>query len=243
MSLLVQTLKQVLQYHNTAKIQRESAEFLIEQINNFFTNRNFTNIIDIGCGSGILCNKLVETYPKSKVFGIDKSAAAVEFCRQNYNMVNCILEDIESNFLTKVPTKNSLFTTNFVLHWLENPSKIIEYLLRTQNCIAFAIILDGSLQALQNYLQSQDVQTGIGQNYLTRDAIEHLMQKYHMKYTITLRQYSEKVDNVVDYLGNNLCKIPNISSQNSFDKLRRLAANNTASVAKYNIGFILAMPA
>ena len=47
-------------------------------------NRNVNNLLDIGCGSGVLSFIIGRKYKKCKITAIDKNDDAIETCLRNY---------------------------------------------------------------------------------------------------------------------------------------------------------------
>ena len=56
------------------------------------------NVLDVGCGSGVLIEKLNSIYPDKNIEGIDLNENAIKVCRDKNLNVRCIdLKDVEDN--------------------------------------------------------------------------------------------------------------------------------------------------
>ncbi|WP_313340464.1 class I SAM-dependent methyltransferase [Sedimentibacter sp.] len=87
---------------------------------------NYKNIIDIGCGTGALCNVLYEN--GLSVTGIDPAKRMVEIAKKKSK--NKEIEFIEANVLTSLPFKNKSFDvsiSSFVAHGLNKNERQIMY--------------------------------------------------------------------------------------------------------------------
>ena len=45
-------------------------------------------VLDVGCGSGVLSHSVAANSPDARVIGVDVSEAAIEFCRERYDLPN-----------------------------------------------------------------------------------------------------------------------------------------------------------
>ena len=61
-------------------IYDEIVEFLINSLQNFKNKK----ILDIGCGKGLLLNKLNKKFPDAKLHGVEPSRNAAEFLKKYY---------------------------------------------------------------------------------------------------------------------------------------------------------------
>ncbi|WP_312811274.1 class I SAM-dependent methyltransferase [Sedimentibacter sp.] len=87
---------------------------------------NYKNIIDIGCGTGALCNVLYEK--DLSVTGIDPAKRMIETAKKKSK--NKEIEFIEANVLTGLPFENKSFDvsiSSFVAHGLNKNERQIMY--------------------------------------------------------------------------------------------------------------------
>jgi malonyl-CoA O-methyltransferase len=99
-------------YTNFATIQAQSANQLMATL----SCTQPTTILDIGCGTGILTQKLASHYPAATIDAIDQSPAMIQQLReQNIPNVSAICADY-----IQQPTKQyDLITSNAALHWMD----------------------------------------------------------------------------------------------------------------------------
>ena len=81
------------------------------------------HILDLGCGTGQLTDKIAAT--GAKVTGIDRSEEMITKARENYPQLNFTVADA-TNFTLEQPL-DAVFS-NAVLHWIKQPEAVI-------NCI------------------------------------------------------------------------------------------------------------
>ncbi|MBW4637604.1 MAG: class I SAM-dependent methyltransferase [Gloeocapsa sp. UFS-A4-WI-NPMV-4B04] len=78
------------------------------------------SILDLGCGTGYLTNKIVDS--GAKVVGIDNASTMIEQARKNYP--NLIFEVADATNLHFTEQFDAIFS-NAVLHWIKEPEKVI----------------------------------------------------------------------------------------------------------------------
>ena len=96
-------------------IPRFETEELVENTINLL-NEHFKdeplNIIDLGCGSGVIGLTLKQKIPKSNVTLVDISNKALEIARKNSRDLNLPVEIINSNFLDGITDKYHCIISN-----------------------------------------------------------------------------------------------------------------------------------
>ena len=85
-------------------IPRSETEILIETIKNKIDKNKKLNIVDIGCGSGIIAIILAKEFPNFQIYAVDISQKAIEVAIQNakkfnvYNRIKFINSNLLDNF-------------------------------------------------------------------------------------------------------------------------------------------------
>lgn len=72
-------------------------------------------ILDIGCNSGVLTNKLFTIFPKSETIGVDVYKDAIDFAKEKYPKIKFIVADGR-----KLPFKNNYFDLITCVETLEH---------------------------------------------------------------------------------------------------------------------------
>jgi len=110
-------------------------------------------ILEVGCGTGLLTEMLLRTFPKANIEAVDISPAMTKKACENLagnKLVNLIVADAEKLAETK---KYPLIVSNCVLHWIEPIQMIIKKLsamLEPDGSLAFAVMLRGTLFELNS---------------------------------------------------------------------------------------------
>lgn len=156
-------------YNSHAEVQRKMAEYLANKIN-MYKPENFTNILEIGSGTGMLTRKLLEN-PQLKNSGIQYLATDLVDCKQSLqdllHLENFFFQKINMYELIENNTKKfELIVANAVFQWSED---LYSFLLK----IKTNLTKQGSLLAFTHFGPSnlQEIRTieGVGLNYYSKD--------------------------------------------------------------------------
>ncbi|MFC1498458.1 methyltransferase domain-containing protein [Verrucomicrobiota bacterium] len=135
-------------YDDHAEIQRVAAEKVLKLAIEYPS----INVLEIGCGTGILTEMLANTMPKSFITAIDISGIMIkEAQRQLAGLENIkwTTSDIK-NFNTQEPFH--LITSNAAIHWITPISNAFEYthrLLDDKGHLVLSIMLKDTLGELR----------------------------------------------------------------------------------------------
>ena len=120
-------------FHNISSIYGLFFNIQVKNFTTIFNNvkneldlSNYKNIIDIGCGTGALCNVLHNQ--GLSVTGIDPAKGMIETAKEKSK--NNEIEFIEANVLTKLPFEDKSFDvsiSSFVAHGLNKNERQIMY--------------------------------------------------------------------------------------------------------------------
>lgn len=100
--------------------QKEWGQDLMEKIS--FTGDE--SILDLGCGEGVLTEKLSRFVPKGKVIGIDASASMIKTAKTIHK---CNLEFLYMD-INKMPFENefTVIFSNAALHWIIDHKSLLQ---------------------------------------------------------------------------------------------------------------------
>ena len=106
-------------YLDYSNIQRHFAEKIVYLLKELNVQKG--TWIDLGSGTGLLADEIEKEFPNEKVSRIDFSE---KMLLQNKPFSKKILWDLNRNLPSSI-RNCSLMTSNFCIHWLDNPEKII----------------------------------------------------------------------------------------------------------------------
>ena len=169
-------------YDENAIVQIDSAEKLTIALTRFANN--FENVLELGCGTGILTQKLASKISFNNYYAND-------LVEKSKNYVSNIIP--QSIFLhgnaikIKPPKKMDLITSNAMFQWFSNLEDIINHcktLLNKDGLLAFSTF------GVKNFTELKTL-SGLSLNYLTKEEIENILKKdfeiLHIEeYTYTL---------------------------------------------------------
>ena len=107
-------------YLDYSNIQRFFAEKIVSYIKKLKTQKG--QWIDLGAGTGLLADEIEKEFSTKKVTRIDFSK---KMLLQNKSFSEKILWDLNNNLPSSI-NDCSLITSNFCLHWLNDPETIVK---------------------------------------------------------------------------------------------------------------------
>jgi len=142
-------------YHRHANIQRQVAKKLMT-LPAAPSSPVPSRILEIGCGTGVLTEMLVDVFPSAKIDAVDVSHAMTVKARGylvKNRMINWIIEDA-----CRLPEniKYPMIISNCALHWIAPIELIISKLgslLERNGRLVFAVMLRGTLGELHSARQ------------------------------------------------------------------------------------------
>lgn len=105
-----------LTYDLHAELQRNICQQLIALLNN--CNQHYSNIIDIGCGTGLSTEYLHNAFPANRLLALDLALDLLTLTHQRLGKANSICADFDN-----IPTSNQQFDlvfSNMCLQWSPN---------------------------------------------------------------------------------------------------------------------------
>ena len=144
-------------YDNYAIIQKEVAARIFDRLSGIKIKPK--SILDLGCGTGSLTQKISALYPNAKIIPLDFSEEMLRICCSKVNKANPICADIEN-----IPINESRFDliiSSPTFHWatdLYSTFLKIHKLLKDGGCFLFSSIGPDTLFELREALSKIDNQ-------------------------------------------------------------------------------------
>jgi malonyl-CoA O-methyltransferase len=188
-------------YHEHARLQRSIAEQLVKKFN---PQRNFENILELGCGTGFLTALILEKYPFAHIDAVDISLDMIEEAKRylNYNdRVSWYFEDARR--YSKQSTYDFICSSS-AIQWmtpLDQMFKHISILLDTTGELCFSIMLHQTLNELRLIRKSVTPHKLPSSSLLGLSEIEGLMHRAGLKVAFSEEHFfRQSYDNVKSFL-------------------------------------------
>lgn len=106
-------------YRQASAHQKEWGARLIAELG----LRGNEDILDLGCGDGVLTASLADAVPHGSVIGIDSSEGMIEVAngQHRHNLTFRLLDIFESGYRYEF----DIVFSNATLHWIKNHSKLL----------------------------------------------------------------------------------------------------------------------
>lgn len=171
--------KSINSYNDHALVQAEMAEQLIEYILQSTYNRKFDDILEFGCGSGILTKLLIENFEHKNLTTND----IIELKTQVAKHIKFLHGDIEN---IELETTYDLITSNAALQWLSDLPAFFDKVansLNSNGIFAFSSFGEHNLMEIKNltnngltYSTNKDLQAMLSDNFNILSSFEYLNQ-------------------------------------------------------------------
>ena len=115
--------KSLATYNENAKIQKRMAEKLISLLD----SNSYSNILEIGCGTGFLTELIDKKIEFKKYTALDIVNQCEDYIKNINPQINFINIDVEE-FVSKNTEKYDLIISNASLQWVNNFEEIIKKL-------------------------------------------------------------------------------------------------------------------
>ncbi|MBN1969965.1 MAG: malonyl-ACP O-methyltransferase BioC [Candidatus Delongbacteria bacterium] len=157
-------------YHDEAIVQKKIAENLFFMINEKIQQAD--RILEIGCGSGFLTDKLVKSFPESFFFIndiVDEYINVVE--RLNNKKMMYICEDMD---IMEIPENLDLVVSASAIQWSDDLAKLISRVSKKLRKGGYFIF---SSFGFRNFYQISDLAES-SLKYFSRDELEEMMSDF-----------------------------------------------------------------
>ncbi|OGW33684.1 MAG: hypothetical protein A2X59_06990, partial [Nitrospirae bacterium GWC2_42_7] len=130
-------------YEQLAVMQKDIADRLLKLI----PEKEFSTILDIGCGSGYLCRQLRKRFPAAEITGVDIAPEMIRVAKKADPIGNYICKD----FMQMDPPKRKydLIVSTSALHWTEDINMALKKYHSFGSMMAYAVFVAPSLESMR----------------------------------------------------------------------------------------------
>ncbi len=156
-------------YKDNSVIQNKMADKLISMISN-----NPKSILELGCGTGVLTEKLINKYHFTKYNASDIVFECESYIRKISDKINFIPSDIEE---FEFKEKYDLIISNATFQWIENLEPFIEKLkkqLTPNGELIFSTFGEDNLKEITDI-------TNVGLNYYSLENLKNIFNPFEIK--------------------------------------------------------------
>lgn len=146
------------EYDSFAFIQKRAAQKLAEFISEHLDSQKAHSFFEIGCGTGLFTQELIEQFPNSTFQITDISDEMVSICFQKLNSIahgQLQFEVLDAETIPSGFYSNSdILTSAFTIQWLDNPIESIHRIfetIETCNRAFISFLSQGSFPEWKHY--------------------------------------------------------------------------------------------
>ncbi|MGO8745511.1 MAG: methyltransferase [Thermoguttaceae bacterium] len=135
-------------YHERAVIQRRVAARLLDYLS---TPAEAGQILELGCGTGFLTEKLLETFPRARIDAVDFSAAMIEQARRTIADRGRVQWHVCDVWNYRAPSPYDLIGSSSSFQWMQPLGSLfrrIAPLLKRGGRLLGSLMVDGTLEEL-----------------------------------------------------------------------------------------------
>ena len=184
-------------YDQFATIQELSAEL----ISNVELTHYPTRILDIGCGTGYLTQKMANKYPQSTIDAVDASASMIkQFMGRNLRNTRPICASY-NDFLASY--QYDLIVSNAALHWMNISQSFLNISLQLakKGVAIFTMFGRGTSPELRQLLPViHRPNWVVSDAFMTEEEITDCGQSHFKSWCITRHKQMQRFDSVMDML-------------------------------------------
>lgn len=197
-------------YNDHCQLQQTIGEHLLRLLPP--AHSDAPRMIDLGCGTGLITEKLASTYCYSEFHALDFAESLLQKARERLSQHEIILHHADFNCLPESDLPFDIIFSNMALHWSVDMFATLKSLIASlsdQGVIAFSIPLTGTFAELKNHF-------AINPFYDTATIAKHL---YACGYEITAYQAEKIVRGFED-------------TRSALKSIKQVGANATRSASK-----------
>ena len=191
-----------LTYQKSSSIQQQIVNFLYDE---FLAQENFSNVLELGCGTGFLASKILENKNVQKYTAVDISSEMLEQCSQRLETFNSKKEFLKQNIeQTSFRDKYDLVLSASTLHWIQDFEGLLERIkagLKSDGKLVFSLMLQGSFSVVhetRRLLEGREDEVAI--TFPSFEGIKKALEKSGYLVDSSLeKNYTESFSSVRDF--------------------------------------------
>lgn len=167
-------------YDDNANVQKVMIDHLIITL----PKKNYTKILEIGCGTGLLTSKLAELFPNAQITALDISEGMIAICKEKlkkYKNINYICGDVEY----ECPIEEfDLIISSATFQWITDLEQLLEKLksrLSFDGILSFSTFAENTFKELDKSLnyafEKNNIDTVVKRNYYSKENLSELINK------------------------------------------------------------------
>jgi malonyl-ACP O-methyltransferase BioC/pimeloyl-ACP methyl ester esterase len=141
-------------YDNTADLQKDVADELLQKIPGFIAGRpHLTSILDIGCGTGFMTFGLNNIFPSANIVGCDIAHPMIEIAKQKRARNEIKFISADAGDLPFVEDTFDMVASNLTYQWLPDLNRAFSEVFRVLQpggVFVFSILGPGTLRELKS---------------------------------------------------------------------------------------------
>ena len=210
-------------YDKFAVVQRHMA-FMLESFIDGSDRK--LSILEIGSGTGIFTEHLLEKFPHSKIHLLDISEEMLDYSKikfKKYKNLEYFLGDAEEHGFNE---KYDLIVSNASFQWFNDLEKSLEKLrafLKDGGELFFSIFAEGTYTELRDSFKSVDPEYDFSQKFKSAEEILSYNEKLEL---LEEERYYESYDGIFPFLN----AIKNIGANSAKDKQKLLTKNKLKQI-------------
>lgn len=158
-------------YQENAVVQKNMAEKLIELL----PNKDFSNILELGCGTGLLTKLVCKNVNHNSYTAVDIVRECEPYIKNIDENINFVPADIET---INLPQKYDLIISNAVFQWLNDFESFIKKL---QNNLTENGILLFTTFGPKNFQEISNV-TNLSLKYYSKEELKNILNAYSVEH-------------------------------------------------------------
>lgn len=195
-------------YDQYANVQQKMADRLLEYIKKHYSAADHIHILELGCGTGYVTERLVTAFPNAQITAIDFAESMLQQAKKRCNVkaVTFRCEDIERMTLDE---SYDVIISNATFQWLNDLSGTLSNLyssLHEDGMLLFSTFgektfheLHTSFQRAKAMRRAQDVTT-VGQTFVTALQLQELCKRVTGDIHVAETCYIESFATVREFL-------------------------------------------